>query len=482
MLLVMAMGLVSGPLPAQTSCCESPSSSSSSSSDAPNILGTAAGTFSSFLSMCEAEEDDGSNSGNLILNFIDQQGHDFSGEGSGNDRFGSFSLTFSGSVFGSSISVDILAIGAEGEETQLFGSGTFSGGVIELSFFGQDISGDTCIVSDGRATLTFSSDAFNPLTSSPVEGTIVNDLFTATRRDVNVIQSRLRNRRAGNLGLSQIDGQGVMLSGEVNGAAAGDDITMPLGVWASYVRTDAKNDFSSTANKSTINSVFAGVDFEFWGNALIGVALGMEDGSTKTRFNNGKEDITGFTVAPYFAVTFTDVLSADLSGGVSQVSIDQYRTSLTGARIESDTDAWRYFVAGNLNATYQWGPVLLTGSGGLLYSHQDVDSFTETNGNRVDDIDATLGQFRLGGELAYVAGSFEPYFSALYSYDFTRTELNFAPGVLRPSGDDDDIQLGFGLRYFGDNGLSGSLEYSTLLNRDNYDEDVFTASVRWNFK
>jgi outer membrane autotransporter protein len=99
----------------------------------------------------------------------------------------------------------------------------------------------------------------------------------------------------------------------------------------------------------------------------------------------------------------------------------------------------------------------------------------------VGENDADVGQFRLGAEVSYLAGAFEPYIGGIYSYDFTRTDLRFAAGVPAPKSDNDDFQVNLGLRYFGDNGLSGTLEYSRLLGRANYDEGSFSANLRWNF-
>ena len=52
----------------------------------------------------------------------------------------------------------------------------------------------------------------------------------------------------------------------------------------------------------------------------------------------------------------------------------------------------------------------------------------------------------------------------------------------QPSNDSDDFLLGLGVRYFGThNGLSGNLEWTKRLGRTNFDEDVFSFSLRADF-
>jgi len=35
-----------------------------------------------------------------------------------------------------------------------------------------------------------------------------------------------------------------------------------------------------------------------------------------------------------------------------------------------------------------------------------------------------------------------------------------------------------GVRYFGDNGITGNLEYSKRFGRDDFDEDTFSITIR----
>jgi len=41
------------------------------------------------------------------------------------------------------------------------------------------------------------------------------------------------------------------------------------------------------------------------------------------------------------------------------------------------------------------------------------------------------------------------------------------------------VLFGVGLRYFGERGLSGNLEYNTRLGREDFEEHNFTATLRY---
>ncbi len=223
-----------------------------------------------------------------------------------------------------------------------------------------------------------------------------------------------------------------------------------------------------------------GLDITPQKNWIVGVSVALERTSVNTRFNGGEQDITGISVTPYMGYLLSDWLSIDAALGISTVQTDQFRTA-GGTRITSDVESTRLF--GNINATATWtfGSLLASTRAGMLYATQDDDDFRESNGGTFQSNRTSVGRFLLGGELAYSAGSFEPYVGATFEHDFTRTGVSFAPGVAQPRSDDSDVLAAIGLRYYGGDDLSGSIEYSTLLGRRNLDEDTISANVRWKF-
>ncbi len=268
------------------------------------------------------------------------------------------------------------------------------------------------------------------------------------------------------------------------GMAAGDDFAFPYSFWGSVSRTDSDNDFVSTAFDSTRYNFLAGADFSPREGLVMGLALGYEDQDVDTTFNAGNADMDGFTVIPYLSLMVGDKTSANLSFGYSSIDISQFRSTggvPGGAPISSKTDSNRWFLSGNVSHYRQYGNWNLTGHAGLFWAKDQLDAFTESDGTANLKNSSSLGQWRIGIEGAYPMGAFEPYASATLENDFRQTKISYAAGVAVPKHDPTDVLLGFGLRYFADDGLSGSIGYSTVVGRENYDEDTLQLMIRAEF-
>ena len=263
-----------------------------------------------------------------------------------------------------------------------------------------------------------------------------------------------------------------------SGLNAGDT-PWPLGAWASYSYTDFENDFAPTAFDGRRHGGLAGVDISPWEAVLFGVAVGYEDNDIDTDFNRGNEQTDGFTIAPYFGALLTDTWSVSFGFGYSNLDTDQFRTDpATGARITSAPDHDRWFGMLNLNGLTTYGNWILGGQIGLLYAQDEQDAFVESDGTAVAEFQSELGQWNIGGDVAYSFGAFEPFVRATYENDFSLTKVGVIGGP-QPSFDDDDVLFGVGLRYFGERGLSGNFEYNTRLGREDFEEHNFTATLRY---
>jgi hypothetical protein len=171
-----------------------------------------------------------------------------------------------------------------------------------------------------------------------------------------------------------------------------------------------------------------------------------------------------------------------MMGGFSYIDIDQYRTAPgTNNRVTSSTESSRLFFAGNVNATKQYANWLLTGRVGLLWAGEGQDAFTESDGTPVATEDFEVGQLRAGGDAAYPMGNWEPYGSLMFEYDYVRTDILVAPGQEKAANDHTGAVMGLGLRYFGDDGQSGSIEYSAVLGREDYSEGTLNLMLRGEF-
>jgi len=292
-----------------------------------------------------------------------------------------------------------------------------------------------------------------------------------------MVKTREQEDRQSSL-LIQPTASGFMMN-SILGLNAGDNPWL-MGAWASYSYTDFENDFTATAFDGHRHGGLAGLDISPWESVLLGVAVGYEDNDIDTDFNRGNQETDGFTIAPYLGALLTDTWSVNFSFGYSNLDTDQHRTDpVTGARITSSPDSDRWFGMLNLNGLTIYGNWIIGGQIGLLYAKDEQDAYIESNGIRVADFESELGQWNVGGDVAYSFNEFEPFARVLYSNDYSQTKVGVTGSGPQPSFDDDDVLFGAGVRYFGTQGLTGNLEFTTRLDREDYDEYNFTATLRY---
>jgi len=258
----------------------------------------------------------------------------------------------------------------------------------------------------------------------------------------------------------------------------------PIATWLTASYGSSSDDTAATAFDATRFSFLAGADVSLRDDLVVGVALGVDRSDIDTAFNGGNAEVTGLTIAPYAGLLLTDALSVDAAIGYSLTTTDQFRTATgTSTRITSGPEGERWFASANAAYRRAFGSWSVTGTLGWLYARNLTRAFIESNGGRVEANSSRLGQFRAGAELAYewpaAGGYWEPYGGLTLEHDFTTTALQTASGTL--STDDTGGQLRLGLRYFGDNDVSGLLEYSSIVGRQNFGDSSLTATVRWNW-
>ncbi len=282
------------------------------------------------------------------------------------------------------------------------------------------------------------------------------------------------------------DGTGLNAGGTFNN----------IGVWISALGSVTDNDFVFTPFDNTNRGVQAGVDFTPTENSILGISLGYSSDDTETPFNGGDletDTVTGMvygamSLGQHFSVDATlgySDLSTDerrLSAGVAGFTSDPFRTLPAGTQISGEIDSERWFGTINLNGFWTVQHLLLEGQVGYLYTETDQDSFTETGGS----ISATasgetyvLSQWHVGATVGYDFGTFlEPYAGVDYSYDISREEVKVAPGLQQPANDRSGMMVRLGMRYYGDNGVSAALEWSTNALRQDIDSNSLLLNLR----
>lgn len=381
---------------------------------------------------------------------------------------------------------EVQTVASDGEESEGYVEGSLSGDTltlgVDLTTLSTPDSFDTCHDHlDGTFTLVPTDPSIiDPEETASSVLTAPTILKTQVQAISTSLTARINDVVRGIGGGPRVTANGVYQG--ISGLAAGED-GPSYGVWASYSYSDFDNDFAATLLDGHRHNVLFGADMTPRDNMVLGIAGGYEFASIDTDFNGGDQDTDGFTVAPYFGLILSDNWNVSASVGYSSLSTDQYRTDpLLGTRIDSDPDSDRWFGTLNLNGYATWDNWLFTGRIGMLHARSDQESFTESDGTAVGKFETELGQWNVGGEAAYSWGDFEPFLRATYERDYSQTRLTLAGTGPQPSNDDDNFLFGLGLRYFSsDNGLSGNIEWYKRLGREDYDEDTFAATIRWDF-
>lgn len=442
----------------------------------PDISGTYSGSISGIDTSCVNPADDGPFSGSLSLSIIADTMGNISG-GSG---------VFVNSATGEVDNLTITGGGFLDADTFDLNFTISGGGTGNLQF---DLSGSTITVATGSVsddcisvinsgsltntngrTLVSSETPSSNVTEAILFNTQIQNSVTGISKRVTGALSALRNFITPRFSDNQFKMEGAM------GLNAGDGIEVPYGVWGNYSYTNYENDLSSTAFDGSTHGFLGGIDFQVWDRTVIGVAFGYDKGDVDTAFNNGNQDTDTVTIAPYFGAILSDILSVDFNIGYSYVDYDQYRTT-GGTRVSSTPSADRWFSAFNLNAITFIDHWVLGGRVGMLYASSVIDSYTESNNIIVAESRTKVGTISIAGDVAYSFNEWEPFLNMAYQYDYQLQEIVATTGP-QPSNDNNDILLTTGVRYFEKSGLSGNLEYSKRLLRDDYDEDRISLTIR----
>ncbi|HTT07365.1 MAG TPA: autotransporter outer membrane beta-barrel domain-containing protein [Gammaproteobacteria bacterium] len=412
---------------------------------------------------------------------ITQSGSNITGSGTSLDLRNSKqgTLSFSGTINASGI-----ATGSISDSAGFTGTftGTLNGDSLDLSVSGGDSS---CPTQNGSGIMTRTSGGSGELVVNPE--TTPSNILTAPlllSTQVKAVTSNIGTRIGDVLRGIQHPGPRVSSNGLMyensSGLNAGDRM-INYGAWASYSYADYKNDLSSTAFDGHTHTVLAGVDVAPWEKVVIGLSAGYENSDIDTGFNQGNQQSDGYTIAPYFGAVLSDTWSVDFSAGYSSIDYDQFRTAPgTGLRVTSSPNTDRWFGALNVNGLWTYDKWTLGAKIGTLYTKSVQNSFTESDGTKVSETDDRLGQWLIGGNVAYSLGDFEPFASATYERDYSRTVITVLTGP-QPANDNDDVLVGAGVRYFGPKGITGNLEWNKRVSRENFDEDVVTATLRLDF-
>ncbi len=359
---------------------------------------------------------------------------------------------------------------------------TLSGNTISFSFNGSNSGGDGCLFSGtGSISRSGADVVLNPaetpsstVTEAVLFNTQIQGTVTGVSSHIGGALSGVRSR-----GAPRVVDNKFILEGAL-GLNAGDGLAIPYGIWGNYSYTDYENDFSATAFDGTNHSFLGGIDFSFWDNTVTGVAFGYDNGSIDTTFNAGHQDTDTYTLAPYFGALLSDTWSVDATAGFSRVKYDQFRTAGV-TRVTSTPESDRYFAALNLNGVTYYNNWIIGGRIGYLWARNKLETYTESNGAVVGKSTTKVGTWSVGGDVAYSMQNYEPFVGLTYSHDYSFTKIAIVGTGPQPANDRDDVLLRLGVRYFNTDRISGNLEYTTRLSREDFSEDRIGMTLRADF-
>lgn len=454
------------------------SASSSVWANYPDVVGTFSGTLQGkFLSPV-------SPTSQTVTVIIDQQSNgSFSGSISLSPV--NASTTFTG-TFLSETQLDFVCVGSATINAGPCFAATFDGASLIIPAAGQigsmvlDLVGTPNDIELGGILGFSGAQIINP---EIAPGTILKDAGTIqneVKSTADPVHDHLRKTLHGKANNRNLNENGFLFEQE-GGLNAGDWQLENVGVWLSYNYSETENDFFRTAFESDRHTAVGGIDISPTDRMVAGLAFAWESSETETRFNQGNLESDGFTISPYFGVLLSDSWSVDASFGISNIDNEQYRTDpASGVRISSNPDTDRYYLSINLNGISYIDNWIFGGRAGVMFARSKTERFTESNGTQVGERETRLGQFRAGGDLAYSFENWEPYITGIYQYDFRMDEIELTSG-LQPANDRDDLYFSTGMRFYGDTGLTANLEYSKQFLREDFDEDSFSLTIRYDY-
>ena len=274
------------------------------------------------------------------------------------------------------------------------------------------------------------------------------------------------------------DGLWVDQSGASAGGADGK-----LAIWmqGSYATFD--QDQRQIAADGDTYSIGFGADWQFSDRFIAGLSMSGYTTDATLTFNNGSLETDGLVVAPYFAAILGKnrnfVLDGAIGYGVGENDATRANGAITGTY---DSDMW--FVATNLTYQKRYGNFGFSPKVGVMWLDSTNDGYTESGagGVAVPGGDTQLGRLSFGGKVSYLRNpKFVPYISAMGEYDFETDDYSAFTAGNRPSVEDTGATIGLGANMALSERLSGSLEGSTAVGREDYSAYSLSGTLRLKF-
>ena len=251
----------------------------------------------------------------------------------------------------------------------------------------------------------------------------------------------------------------------------------PITIWGHGSFTDIENTRNRAGEDSRYDgSVWGynvGADYRFSPALVAGMSVGYAQTDITTTFESGTYEEDTWNLSPYVIYRPSDMLTFSAIAGYAFGDVARSRNST----VTGNTDSQTWYLQVDARQTFQPiadSPFRVTGGLGALTSRNTLAAYTESDGSRVAESSVNTVQLKPNAELAYSfqisETSLTPYVKAGYIHDFTD----------QTNGDAGAFDLGGGVRFAsGGTGLSGSIEGSRMVGRDDYSEYTLSGLVAY---
>ena len=257
--------------------------------------------------------------------------------------------------------------------------------------------------------------------------------------------------------------------------------------WLALGQNDVANTFSPTRSSGHVGLSLLGVDYTFSNSIVAGIAASWDRTRvTVQSLNNGSFNGSGYNVAPYVSVPIGRnwLFDASVGFGRNDIDIVDNSPSFPGAPTAAGkTKSDRTFTSVAMSYATIVDKVMWTGKINWVTNEDKFAAFTMyplVGGGPVAASTLRVSQLRLGGQVAYNAGTLVPYFGLTYVRDLQSPNASPLAGQT-PANDKDGWLLAIGVNIFSRGAVSGGLLLSSETGRQQVKNDVVMGNIAIRF-
>ena len=280
---------------------------------------------------------------------------------------------------------------------------------------------------------------------------------------------------------SPVTRSGLSLVSQQKGQNAGG-VDLTSGVWGNVAVTHFADTHRPTDLRGLQGAAILGLDTELWPQLFVGGAINLEKSYIELGSSQGEVSGTAMGISPYISWQIDEIFTLSALSNISFV----HSRIVQGGNTEIDMDGLRWQTSVTGDAFQTWGNWALLSGLSVNFGQLKQYSTKDSNGNAVSGSVSSSGNMSLLLQPSYYWQyddnlALEPYLRAEYQYDFTMQKVVTAANEPTHPNDRDQFRLGLGMNIFGGRFYSGSIEASTVLGRQKYDEATISSSLRINF-